>query len=180
VTFTHIPQLPNQLARTTSSDRPNPNNPTHKKVHDDSARQKFNVPHAYALHTHNIILLPFTIDHLGGLGSFATTFLFGDLASAIIPAAGKPPIWTPQSFPKNPDAYLLFHRTIDHCPTNLLHSATHHWNSGAQIKRPFGSTYHTATPSLWAIQTLGLTIIKALSHHCHNTIEKIQHHAETQ
>jgi hypothetical protein len=27
--------------------------------------------------------------------------------------------------------------------------------------------YHTATPSLWAIQTLGLNIVKALSHHCH-------------
>jgi hypothetical protein len=78
----------------TSSDRPVPYNPTHK-IHDESVGQKFIVPQAYALHTHNIILLPFTIDHLGRLGPFATTFLFGDLTSAIIPAAGPLPIWTP-------------------------------------------------------------------------------------
>jgi hypothetical protein len=179
VTFTHIPHVPIRLSNALSSDRPDSNNPTHK-VHDDSARQKFNVPHAYALHTHNIILLPFTIDHLGGLGPFATTFFFGDLASATIPSAGSFPIWTPQSFPKNPDAYLLYRRTIDHCPKDILHSANHHWNSGAQVKRPFGSTYHTATPSLWAIQTLGLNIVKALSHHCQTTIAKIQNNAATQ
>jgi hypothetical protein len=179
VTFTHIPLLTNQSAHATSSDRPVSKNPTHK-VHDDSARQKFNVPHAYALHAHNIILLPFTIDHLGGLGPFATTFLFGNLHNAIIPAAGPLPTWTPQSFPKNPDAYLLYRRTIENCPSNLLSLASHNWNLGAQVTRPFGSTYHTATPTSWALQTLGLNMVKALAHHCHNTIEKLTHYAETQ
>jgi hypothetical protein len=175
VTFTHTPRT----ASPHSSDRPDSNNNTNK-VHDESARQKFNVPHAYALLTHNIILLPFTIDHLGGLGSFATNFLFGEPTTAIIPTASSPPKWTPQSFPRNPDAYLLYLRTLEKCPTNILHSANHNWNMGAQVKRPFGSTYHTATPSAWAIQTLGLNLVKALAHHCYNTTEKISHHAATQ
>jgi hypothetical protein len=175
VTFTHTPRSVNSH----SSDRPDSNNNTNK-VHDESARQKFNVPHAYALLTHNIILLPFTLDHLGGLGSFATTFLFGDPTTAIIPTASSIPKWTPQSFFRNPDAYLLYLRTIERCPKNILHSANHNWNMGAQTRRPFGSTYHTATPSSWAIQTLGLNLVKALAHHCHYSMGKISQHAATQ
>jgi hypothetical protein len=125
VTFPHTPRSVNSH----SSDRPDSNNNTNK-VHDESARQKFNVPHAYALLTHNIILLPFTIDHLGCLGSFATTFLFGDPTTAIIPTASSIPKWTPQSFLRNPDAYLLYLRTIERCHKNILHSANHNWNMG--------------------------------------------------
>jgi hypothetical protein len=176
VTFTHIPQ-PNAPIVAQSSDRPVSNNPTNK-VHDESAKQKFNVPHAYAIHTHNIILLPIMIDHLGGLGPFATTFFFGTLPTAVIPSAAPIPSWTPFTFPNNPDAYLLFRRTLEQCPTNILSSATHNWNLGTPTKRPFGSTYHTATPSSWAIQTLGLNMVKALAHHCHNAMEKITHHTQ--
>lgn len=75
VTFTHTPNLPLNTALSLSSDRTALQNNT-TKVHDDSAKQKFNVPHAYALSSHNIILLPITIDHLGGLGPFATRNLF--------------------------------------------------------------------------------------------------------
>jgi hypothetical protein len=70
VTFPHVPNCfpPNPV--------PPASNPTHQ-VHNDSAKQKYNVPHAHQLLTHNIALLPFTIDHLGGIGHQATQFLFG-------------------------------------------------------------------------------------------------------
>jgi hypothetical protein len=174
VTFTHTPPLATPL----SSDQPVPTHSTFK-VHDDSAKQKFNVPHAYALHAHNIILLPITIDHLGGLGPFATSFFFGTHTTATITASAPFPNWSPQSFPNNPDAYFLYQRTLSHCPKNILSRATQNWQAGIQTSRPFGSTYHTATPSQWAIQTLGLNLIKGLAHHCQNAIQKLIHHEQS-
>jgi hypothetical protein len=74
ITFTHISHPRRQIAN--SSDRPEKHT-TIAKVHDESAMQKFNVPHAFALLTHNVIILPMTYDHLGGIGSFAADFFFG-------------------------------------------------------------------------------------------------------
>jgi hypothetical protein len=100
VAFTHTPQITFALQDTHSSDRPVSHKPTHN-VHDDSAKQMFNVPHAYALVTHNIILLPITIDHHGGLGPFATSFFFGQ-NNPTITVAAPPPSWSSQTFTHNP------------------------------------------------------------------------------
>jgi hypothetical protein len=95
--------------------------------------------------------------------------------------ASNPPLsWTPQAFPQNPDAYLLYQRTISHAPKNILSRADYHWIQGSQQHRTYGPTYQTATPSAWATQTLGLNLVQGLAQHCHNSIEKIVHHCQTQ
>jgi hypothetical protein len=177
ITFTHISHPRRQIAN--SSDRPEKHT-TIAKVHDESARQKFNVPHAFALLTHNVIILPMTFDHLGGIGSFAADFFFGTSHQTTINASGPNPEWSPQSFPHNPDAYLLYQRTTTQAPKNILSRADFHWFQGSQQYRTYGPTYHTASPSAWATQTLGLNVVQGLAQHCHNSIEKIVHHCQTQ
>jgi hypothetical protein len=155
VTFTHIPNCstaPNHILPAS--------NPTHQ-VHDFSARQKYNVPHAHLLLTHNIILLPFTIDHLGGLGFQATQFLFG----TDVPAASQPPQWNTTSFRTNPAALDLFHHGDKHTPRAILSKASHQWNLESPERQKFGRTYHTFTPTQWATQALSLNLCKALTHH---------------
>jgi hypothetical protein len=176
ITFTPVPSLTN--LQQLSSDHPDQKSQLHK-VHDDSARQKFNVPHAFALLSRNVSLLPITFDHLGGIGPFATNFFFGLSSHAAITTAAPLPNWSPQSFPHNPDAYLLYKKTLSQSPHSILTTADHFWIHGNQQQRSFGSTYHTATPSSWATQTLGLNLVKGLASHCHNTIEKIIHHNQT-
>jgi hypothetical protein len=177
ITFTHIPNI--KLPNASSSDRPEKTTAT-SKVHDDSARQKFNVPHAFAILSHNIILLPMTFDHLGGIGPFATDFLFGTKQKTLVTTAAPPPAWSPLSFPQNPDAYLLYQRTLSDTPKNILSQADFHWQAGSQQHRTYGKTYHSSTPSAWATQTLGLNLTHGLAQHCHNAIEKLIHHCQTQ
>jgi hypothetical protein len=95
-------------------------------------------------------------------------------------ASNPPPNWSPQAFPQNPDAYLLYQQTMEHAPKNILSRADFHWYQGSQQYRTYGPTYQTATPSAWAIQTLGLNLVQGLAQHCHNSIEKIVHHCQTQ
>jgi hypothetical protein len=118
-------------------------NPTHH-VHHNSAKQKYNVPHAHQLLTHNIALLPFTIDHLGSIGYYqATQVLF----RSTLPAASQLPHTT--SFCSNQAALDLFNHSIPPLiPTTIL--TTHRWNLGSPHRQPFGCTYHTFTPTQWA------------------------------
>jgi hypothetical protein len=176
ITFTPTPQIKPTMAN--SSDRPEKNNSL-AKVHDESARQKFNVPHAFALLTHNVILLPMTFDHLGGIGSFTTEFLFGSSQHQMINASNPAPNWSPQAFQHNPDAYLVYQRTTTQAPKNILSRADFHWFHGSRQSQTYGLTYHTASPSAWATQTLGLNLVQGLAQHCHNAIEKIVHHCQT-
>jgi hypothetical protein len=177
ITFaaTPTPILSQQL----SSDHPDQKTPI-PKVHDDSARQKFNVSHSFALLSRNVTIVPITFDHLGGTGPFAVNFFYGLSTNNMITPVAPLPQWSPQSFPRNPDAYLLYKRTLSQSPKNVFTTADHFWRQGNPYQRSFGSTYHTATPSSWATQTLGLNLVKGLAQHCHNTIEKIIHHAQTQ
>jgi hypothetical protein len=117
------------------------------------------------------------LDHLGGLGPFATTFFFG--TSTKIPASAPFPTWSPQTFPHNPDAYLLYKRTITLCPKDIFNQATHNWHAGIHTPRPFGNTYHTATPYSWGLQTFGLNLIKGLATHCNNALQKLLHHEQS-
>jgi hypothetical protein len=175
ITFTPTPQPHRHKA--ISSDHPEKHTIT--KVHDESARQKFNVPHAFALLTHNIILLPMTFDHLGGIGSFVEQFFFGT-SQSLITASTQIPTWSPQSFPHNPDAYILYQRTTTQTPKNILSRADFNWFHGSHQSRPYGPTYHTASPSAWATQTLALNLTQGLAQHCHNAIAKLIHHHQTQ
>jgi hypothetical protein len=117
ITFAPTPTTKSITAH--SSDRPEKYN-TIAKVHDASARQKFNVPHAFALLTHNVILLPMTFDHLGGIGSFTAEFFFGSSQQQTINASNPAPQWSPQAFPHNPDAYLVYQRTTTQAPKTIL------------------------------------------------------------
>jgi hypothetical protein len=145
-------------------------------VHDDSARQKYNVPHAHQLLTHNITLLPFTIDHLGGLGYQATQFLFG----STLPPASLKPQWEPQSFRSNPDAFTLYQHSSQQMPNAIFSTATHKWNIGSPQHQRFGRTYHTFTPTQWATQALALNLCKALSHHLLTHKNRLMTHAAHQ
>ena len=76
------------------------------------------VPHARALLTHGIILLPFTINHLSGIGPLSWS-LFFDSNASVPPVAPKPP-WTSTSFPLwQAFTYELF-KQLNHLPTSLL------------------------------------------------------------
>jgi hypothetical protein len=123
-----------------------------------------------------------TFDHLGGLGSFATDFLFRAKKKNLVTAAAPLPTWSPLSFPQNPDAYLLYQRTLSETPKNILSQADFHWQAGSHQHRTYGMTYHssTSTPSTWATQTLGLNLTQGLAQHCHNAIKKLIHHCQTQ
>jgi hypothetical protein len=110
-----------------------------------------------------------TFDHLGGIGSFVEQFFFGT-SQSLITASTQIPTWSPQSFPNNPDAYILYQRTTTQTPKNILSRADFHWFHGSHQSRPYGPTYHTASPSAWATQTLALNLTQGLAQHCHNAI----------
>jgi hypothetical protein len=162
ITFTHTPIIINKARALPNQVPPEPKNPTHQ-VHDDSTKLKYNIPHAHHLRHQAIAILPFTIDHLGGLGYQATTFLFGDQPQ--IPSAGQPPNWLPSHFRNNPEAYALYEDSTNIIPSGILPTATHNWQLGSPKSSRFGRTYHTYTPTQWATQALALNLTKALSHH---------------
>jgi hypothetical protein len=170
ITFTHVPP-----SLVTPSPVPPALNPLFQ-VHEDSAKRKFNVPHAYHISHQNIILTPFTIDHLGGLGHFATKLLFGTQT----PSNPPPPPWTIDTFRSNPEAHTLFQTSLYQTPSGILPRATHHWTHGAHEPTRFGTTYHTFTPTQWATQVLALNLSKALSHHLITHLRRITTHSTNQ
>jgi hypothetical protein len=147
-----------------------------QQIHDDSAKHKFNVPHAYQLHQNNILLLPFTIDHLGGFGPFATTFLYGQSH----PSAATMPHWTDSTFKANPPAYELFLHSKNTIPRAILPRATQHWHQGTTSHPHFGSTRYTSTPEQWATQALALNTCKALTHHILTHLNRVKTHVHHQ
>lgn len=167
ITFTPVPSFPTP----TPSLVPPVTNPLFQ-VHDDSAKRKFNVPHAPHLSHQKIILIPFTIDHFGGLGHFANRFLFGTHTISPPP----PPPWTPDTFRANPEAYTLFQTSLQQTPSGIFPRATHHWTHGALDSTRFGTTYHTFTPTQWATQVMALNLSKALSHHLLTHLRRLTTH----
>ena len=145
------------------------------RVHTNGAHGKFSVPHAQLLLDHGIYLLPFTADHLGGLGPFAHHFLFGLDSSP--PPPFPPPPWTqPTNFPSNPAAFRVFSHALHHAPSHLLPRADSAWRSSQPPNTPppcFGSTYHTHMPSQWASQALGLNLSLALATHLSGGLSRL-------
>ena len=119
VTITQSATLP-----TTELGLPDPHNPassTHR-AHHASARSKFSVAHATEINDQRILLLPFTVDPLAGIGSFAHSFLYGD--DTQVPPASPPPSWTAATFPSNQDAYTTFTNTTTYCHALLAFART--------------------------------------------------------
>jgi hypothetical protein len=132
------------------------------------------VPHARALLTHGIILLPFTINHLSSTGHFGWS-LFFDSNSSVPPVAPKLQ-WTLASFPsQHAFAYKLF-KQLNHLPTSLLAWANKTWCIASTDSR-YGTSYHTHYPSQWATQALALNLSKTLIKHIqHNSSTCISHY----
>ena len=88
-TSSDLPDLP-QLAELAS------------RAHHDAARHKFTKDQytASLCNEQNILLLPFTVDHLGGLGSFAHNLLFPNptTTSHFLLGPNLPPPWHDDKF----------------------------------------------------------------------------------
>ena len=99
------------------------------RAHHVAARHKFtrDAHTASLLNQHHMALVPFTVDHLGGLGHFAHNLLFHNPSSSqhFLFGPNVPPQWpddrlglsSPRTTPK-PDAFELY-PTFAHCPKHL-------------------------------------------------------------
>jgi len=120
------------------------------------------------LNDQNMILLPFTVDHLGAIGPLASRFLFGTKP----PPQSKPPSFT---FPGAQTAYET--TTGPSGLTGLFPRADAAWKEATPYW--FADTYHTMFPSQWAVKTLGLNIIHHLANHFTEAMEKLRLHQST-
>jgi hypothetical protein len=152
------------------------------KAHQTSARAKFIGPNPNViaeLNSEGILLLPFTIDHLGGLGHFFHHFLYPP--DSLIPAP-EPPPWTDSTDFTHHPAFVAYSATA-HCPSKILHLANRNWFQTNGTATRFGSSHHTASPQQWATQALALNLSYRLAQHIsicitkesdHNTAAKLQ------
>jgi hypothetical protein len=113
-----------------------------------------------------ILLLPFTIDHLGGIGTFGHCLLFGHN-----PHKAPQPTTTK---PSNRHSLLLYNAAYGPlAPTDLLRRADENWTRTHPYSR-FGPSYHTSLPSHWAQQLLGLNLTVTLHNHFRKRIRTLQ------
>jgi hypothetical protein len=110
------------------------------------------------LNSHHTAILPFTIDHLGGLGTFSHALLFAEHHAPMPP----PPPISIGSFvhPASTQAYVTAHALRP----AILSTADAHWKQLHTVGR-FGSTFRTRTPQQWALQVLALNFAHASSTH---------------
>ena len=82
------------------------------KTHQDAARDKFcrDPTTAQHLYDNGVYLLSFTVDHLGGLGSFAENLLFPSEHQPHLFHPGKPPTWDDPHFGKTVFAAVHTHK----------------------------------------------------------------------
>jgi hypothetical protein len=106
----------------------------------------------HELTTSKISLLPFTIDPHGGLGPFATSFLF----------RATPTPKLPHLCPTAHAAHTLASGPSTLC--SLLPRANASWTTN-NYKRLFGKTYRTPTPGAWARQLLGINFLHGAFQH---------------
>ena len=103
------------------------------RTHNEAARAKYCRDPNTATHLlHNgIYLIPFTVDHLGSLGHFATRLLFHQDHPLPFSTA-EPPDWKDPHFGKSttrsnqhPAAFALY-QNVEHSPENILAKANKH------------------------------------------------------
>ena len=117
-----------------------------------------------------MILVPSTVDHLGGLGSFATQLLFGKPA---YPGPHTPPQWDDHFFgmcssrasPK-PEAFELF-QAFQHCPTNLTAVPSDFEPLSSKTLDPHSQPTAFLPISTFSKIALGHAILTALATHIH-------------
>jgi hypothetical protein len=167
-----IPHVSSNLAK-----KSHPFIPTILRTHLASIRAKFHGRTTTAssaeavieaINIHHIALIPFTVDHLGGLGHFASALLFDPRNS---PLTHPPP--TPIS------AYNFHHpsatRAHDVALASSLHvasQANREW-SKTHPRTNFGQTHHTMTPQQWALQSLSLNISHSLGKYLEGALQAL-------
>jgi hypothetical protein len=83
-----------------------------------------------------ILLLPFTVDYLGGIGTLAYHLLFG-------PDENKAPRTPTTNPPNNRNSLLLYNMAYGkNAPTDLLQQADENWTNLNPYTH-FGASYHT-------------------------------------
>jgi hypothetical protein len=106
-----------------------------------------------AINRKNITLLPFTVDHLGGLGFFSYSLLFGkDSPFPRLPL----PNFTADRLP-HPEAFSAY-QTLLNGTAGFLQKTNKAWEDSPCRRLRFGSTYHTSSPQECALQCLVLYI----------------------
>jgi hypothetical protein len=125
------------------------------RSHDNIASQSI----IRDINTSQATLLPFTVDHLGGLGPLSIPFLFHPKRSPITHA---PPITADMLSLSNDQSLYTFDRAVDSTNLHIADKATQIWKIN-HPKTPFGNTHHTFTPTQWAMQALSLNISHALA-----------------
>ena len=111
-------------------------------------------------------MIPFTIDHLGGLGPMAYSFLFDRKEAPFVCSA---PLPSTARLCSNMRLDATHQRAIA-TPVHLLTRANQHWS--AQSSRSIGSTYHAQSPTQWALQMLSVNFSRAFSTHIQHALWK--------
>ena len=137
-----------------------------KNKHDEPR-----LPVLRSMEEQQIALIPFTIDHLGGLGHQAHAFLFHP-KHAPFPS---PPHLSPNN---------AFYTNCTHHPTrirafnthfHLLTKATQQWSSPAINFRSIGTTYHSQSPVQWALQMLSVNFCQSFASHFEQALWRCTH-----
>lgn len=114
-----------------------------------------------ALRTNHIMLLPFTVDPLGGLGYHAHLFLYGSQPTKTVKPPDPPP---PNSGPRS-DHGTLHYNQLQAAPTGLLPKATK-----AFIPPPATSSSPPLSPYRWAHHLLALNLSTFLAQHLQRSL----------
>jgi hypothetical protein len=174
ITTTSPPQLdddtPTQPQLPATAPDTEPARPAHKpnpitKAHLDSLRlkltrsQQVNNPEYFqALLDNKIMLLPFTVDPFGGLGTHAHAFLYGTHKDTPnTPPAPPPPNW--RDTLRSTHAATHYDQ-LQHMPDGLLPKATKHYKPP-----PSTNTGTPMSPHRWAHQSLALNMSTFLAKH---------------
>ena len=119
---------------------------------------------------------PFTVDHLGGLGSFADRLLFPSAYNPHFFSTTQPPPWHNPYFGKeenrskpHPMAFRLFEES-NRAPSNLLTAAN------SKTKKFSYPEAHIYSIGHFAKASLGHAIVSALATHANNNIGAIRRH----
>jgi hypothetical protein len=115
-----------------------------------------------AINTNNIALLPFTVDHLGGLGYFSHRLLFAEQFPPF--PVPPPPNFQTKHFP-HLHAFRAYSNLLQSTP-GILSQANREWALLHRGLPPrFGQTHHTTTPQQWALQCFSLNLSHGLAAH---------------
>lgn len=169
-----IPHVSSALAK-----KSHPSIPLIMRTHLASIRSKFQGRTTTAssaeaviqsLNAHHIALIPFTVDHLGGLGPFAATLLFTPSDSPIT----QPPPTPITAFNFQHRSAEIAHDVALDSSLHVAHHANREWSRTHPTTR-FGQTYHTMTPQQWSLQSLSLNISHGLGQYLQGALTALSH-----